>query len=143
MDHYDDLAVGDSDSFGDYEVTREELTTFATQYDPQPIHTDPEAAAESMFGELVASGWHTASMTMRLLVDHRLSESGAMGALGVDSLRWPEPVRAGDRLSVRMEIVEKEPVDDERGRVAAEVTTTTDAGDTVLSMVGQILWQRR
>jgi len=143
MKYFEELAVGDSDSFGDYEVTREEVTSFAGQYDPQPIHTDPEAAAESMFGELVASGWHTAAMTMRLLVDGRLADSRALGALGVDSLRWPEPVRPGDRLSVRTEITETEPIDDERGRVAIAVTTTTDSGDTVLSMVGQVLWERR
>jgi len=143
MDYFEELAVGDSDSFGDYEVTREEVRSFAGQYDPQPIHTDPDAAAESMFGGLVASGWHTAAMTMRLLVDHRLSGSGAMGALGVDSLRWPEPVRPGDRLSVRTEIREKEPVDDQRGRVGIEVTTTTQRDDTVLSMVPQVLWERR
>jgi len=143
MEYFEALAVGDTDSFGDYEVTREELTTFAGQYDPQPIHTDPDAAAQSMFGGLVASGWHTAAMTMRLLVDHQLADSRALGALGVDSLRWPEPVRPGDRLSVHTEISEKEPFDDERGRVAIDVTTTTDSGDTVLSMVGQVLWERR
>jgi len=143
MEYFEDLTVGTTEQFGDYAVTREELTTFAGQYDPQPIHTDPEAASDSMFGGLIASGWHTAAMTMRLLVDHRLADSRALGALGVDSLRWPEPVRPGDRLSVRTEIREREPIDDERGRVAIAVTTTTDSGDTVLSMVGQVLWERR
>ncbi|MBX0302814.1 MaoC family dehydratase [Haloarcula salinisoli] len=143
MEYFEALAVGDTDSFGEYEVTAEEVTSFAGQYDPQPIHTDPEAAAASMFGELVASGWHTAAMTMRLLVDGWLTDSRALGALGVDSLRWPEPVRPGDRLSVSTEIREKEPFDDDRGRVAIEVTTTTQRGDTVLSMVAQVLWERR
>jgi len=143
MEYFDELAVGDTAAFGDYEVSRAEITGFADQYDPQPIHTDPAAAEESTFGGLIASGWHTAAMTMRLLVDHWLSSSGAMGALGVDSLRWPTPVRAGDRLSVRTEIVETESIDDDRGRVATEVVTTNNAGETVLSMVGQILWRRR
>jgi len=143
MQYYEELSAGDVEQFGDYEVTREELLQFASQYDPQPIHTDPDAAAESMFGELIASGWHTAAMTMRLLVDHQLSGSGAMGALGVDSLRWPEPVRPGDRLSVRTEIQELAPVDEARGRVATDVTTTTDRDDVVLSMVPQVLWRRR
>lgn len=143
MDYYEELTVGDSDSFGEYEVTAEEVTAFASQYDPQPIHTDPEAAEGTMFGGLVASGWHTAAMTMRLLVDHKLTGSGAMGAYGVDALRWPEPVRPGDTLSVRTEVVEKEPFDEGRGRVDMEVTTGTDAGDTVLSMVGRVLWRRR
>ena len=143
MDYFEDISVGDTDSFGAYEVTREEVTTFAGQYDPQPIHTDAETAAESMFGGLVASGWHTAAMTMRMLVDHRLADSGAMGALGVDDLRWPAPVRPGETLSVRTEVVETEPFDESRGRVDIEVVTTTDAGDTVLSMVGEVLWRRR
>jgi len=143
MEYFEELTVGDSDRFGAYEVTAEDVTDFASQYDPQPVHTDPEAAAASMFGGLVASGWHTAAMTMRLLVDHQLADSGALGAYGVDSLRWPEPVRPGDTLSVRTEIVETEPFDDERGRVAIEVTTTNDDGETVLSMVGQVLWQQR
>jgi acyl dehydratase len=143
MEYFEELAVGDSERFGDYEVTRAEVTSFAGQYDPQPMHTDPEAAAASMFGGLVASGWHTAAMTMRLLVDGRLADSRALGALGVDSLRWPEPVRPGDRLAVATEIREKEPFDDDRGRVAIEVTTTNQDGDTVLSMVAQVLWERR
>lgn len=143
MEYFEELTVGDSDSFGDYEVTREAVTTFAGQYDPQPVHTDPEAAAESMFGGLVASGWHTAAITMRLLVDGALADSRALGALGVDSLRWPEPVRPGDRLSVGTEIREKAPFDDDRGRVAIEVTTTNQRDDTVLSMVAQVLWERR
>jgi acyl dehydratase len=142
MEYFEQLSVGDSDSFGAYEVRREEVTTFAAQYDPQPVHTDPDAAAASMFGELVASGWHTAAMTMRLLVDHRLADSGAMGAVGVDELRWPEPVRPGDTLSVRTTVTATEPVDDERGYVDFEVTSTTDAGDVVLSMVPRVVWQR-
>ncbi|MFC6755744.1 MULTISPECIES: MaoC family dehydratase [Haloarcula] len=143
MNYFEGLAVGDTDSFGECEVTAEAVTDFAGQYDPQPIHTDPEAAASSMFGGLVASGWHTAAMTMRLLVDGWLTDSRALGALGVDSLRWPEPVRPGDRLSVSTEIREKEPFDEDRGRVAIEVATTTQHGDTVLSMVAQVLWERR
>jgi acyl dehydratase len=143
MEYYDDITVGESDSFGDYTVTAEEVTTFAGQYDPQPIHTDADAAEASMFGGLIASGWHTAAMTMRLLVEHKLSGSGALGALGVDELRWPTPVRPGDRLSVRTEVVEKAPFDEGRGRVDIEVTTVTETDDVVLSMVGKVLWQRR
>ena len=143
MEYFEELTVGESDSVGEYDVTQEEVTGFAEQYDPQAIHTDPEAATESMFGGLVASGWHTAAMTMRLLVDGRLADSRALVALGVDSLRWPEPVRPGDTLSVSTVIREKEVFDEDRGRVAIEVTTTTQRGDTVLSMVAQVLWKRR
>lgn len=143
MDYFERIDIGDSDSFGEYEVTGDDVRTFAGQYDPQPVHTDPDAAADSMFGGLVASGWHTAAMTMRLLVDNKLAGSGALGALGVDSLRWPEPVRPGDTLSVRTEVVGMEPFDDERGLVDIEVTTVNDAGEVVLSMVGKVLWRRR
>jgi acyl dehydratase len=143
MDYFEEIDVGDSDSFGEYDVRREEVTTFAGQYDPQPIHTDPDAAEGSMFGGLVASGWHTAAMTMRLLVDHKLAGSGALGAVGVDSLRWPEPVRPGDTLSVRTEVLATEPFDAERGRVDIEVTTVNEHGEVVLSMVGKVLWRRK
>ena len=143
MEFYEDLEVGGTASFGTYEVTREEIVTFAEQYDPQPFHTDEAAAEASMFGGLVASGWHTASMTMRLLVDNYLSESGALGALGVDELRWPTPVEPGDTLSVRTEVLEKSVWDDDRGRVESEITTTTADDEVVLSMVAQVLWRRR
>jgi acyl dehydratase len=143
MEFYEDLEVGGTASFGTYEVTREEIVTFAEQYDPQPFHTDEAAAEASMFGGLVASGWHTASMTMRLLVDNYLSESGALGALGIDELRWPAPVEPGDTLSVRTEITEKDVWDDDRGRVATEITTTTGDDEVVLSMTAQVLWRRR
>lgn len=140
--HYEDFAVGDTFEFGNRTVTKAEIIAFAEQYDPQPFHVDEAAAEDSLFGELVASGWHTAAMTMRLLVDHRLADSGAMGAVGVDELRWPEPVRPGDTLSVRTTVTATEPVDDERGYVDFEVTSTTDAGDVVLSMVPRVVWQR-
>ncbi|MFC7250066.1 MaoC family dehydratase [Halomicroarcula sp. GCM10025324] len=143
MEYYEDLTVGDTTSFGTYDVTRDEIVSFAEQYDPQPFHTDADAAAASMFGGLVASGWHTAAMTMRLLVDNYLADSGAMGALGVDELRWPTPVEPGDVLSVRTEILDKDVWDDDRGRVASEITTTNDDGAVVLSMVAQVLWRRR
>ena len=142
MDYFEDLTVGETAEFGTYEVTADEMTSFAEQYDPQPFHTDPEAAAETPFGGLVASGWHTASMTMRLLVDNYLSEGAARGALGVDDLRWRRPVRPGDELTVRTEIVDKEDWDDENGLVSVEITTEVD-GEAVLSMVGLVLYECR
>ena len=142
MDYFEDLTVGETAEFGTYEVTADEMTGFAEQYDPQPFHTDPEAAAETPFGGLVASGWHTASMTMRLLVDNHLSEGAARGALGVDDLRWRRPVRPGDELTVWTEIVDKEDWDDENGLVSVEITTEAD-GAEVLSMVGLVLYERR
>ncbi|WP_254536911.1 MaoC family dehydratase [Halomarina litorea] len=137
---YEDVTVGETRSFGEYEVTREEILRFAGQYDPQPFHVDEEAAESSMFGGLVASGWHTAAMTMRMLVDGELNESGALGAVGVDELRWPNPVRPGDTLSIETEVLEKEPFREGIGLVHSRTVTTNDDGETVMSMVGRVLF---
>jgi acyl dehydratase len=140
--YFEDLSVGDTDAFGAYEVTAEEIIDFAEQYDPQQFHTDPDAAADSLFGGLVASGWHTAAMTMRELVDNVLADSAAKGAIGVDSLRWHRPVRPGDTLTVDTEITEKAPWDDDTGLVDVEVTTHVGE-DVVMTMVGKVLFARR
>jgi acyl dehydratase len=139
---YEAVRVGTVLEFGSYEATREEMLSFARQYDPQPFHLDESAAGESMFGGVVASGWHTCAMTMRLLVDNYLNESGCMGSPGIDSLRFPEPVRPGDVLSVRVEHLDKEPWDDGRGVVSSEVTTRNDDGETVLTMEAMVLYPR-
>ena len=142
MKQFEDISVGETDSFGSYEVTAEEIVAFAEQYDPQPFHTDPDAAAETPFGGLVASGWHTAAMTMRLLVDGPLSELATRGALGVDELRWRSPVRPGQTLTVETEVVAKEGWDEDTGKI--DVAGTTSAEDEVaLSMVGLVLVDRR
>lgn len=140
--NYEAVEIGATNAFGSYEVTSEEIVSFAKQYDPQQFHTDPEVARESMFGELVASGWHTAAMTMRMLVDNHLAESGAMGSPGVDELRWQEPVRPGDVLSVETEFVDKEPWDDDRGVVTTEITTRNQDSEIVMSMTAKVLYGR-
>ncbi|ELZ20662.1 MaoC domain-containing protein dehydratase [Halosimplex carlsbadense 2-9-1] len=142
MEYFEDVTVGDTDAFGSYGATASEITDFAERYDPQPFHTDPEAAADSPFGGLVASGWHTAAMTMRLLVDEFLADGATRGALGVDELRWRRPVRPGDELTVTTEIVDKEGWDDELGVVSVRITTEAD-GEEALTMVGLVLYERR
>jgi len=139
---FEDISIGETDSFGGYEVTSEEVVDFAERYDPQPFHTDPEAAAETPFGGLVASGWHTAAMTMRLLVDNVLSGIATRGALGVDELRWRSPVRPGQTLTVETEVVETEDWDEDAGKIDVAITTRAD-GDIALSMVGLVLVDRR
>jgi len=139
---FEDISVGETDSFGGYEVTAEEVVEFAERYDPQPFHTDPEAAAETPFGGLVASGWHTAGMTMRLLVDNLLSGVATRGALGVDELRWRSPVRPGQTLTVETEVVGTEDWDEDAGKIDVAITTRAD-GDIALSMVGLVLVDRR
>jgi acyl dehydratase len=141
FDAFEAVEVGATATYGDYEVTGSEIRWFGRRYDPQPIHTDPAAASESPFDGLVASGWHTAAVTMRLLVDGMLAESGAVGAVGVDDLRWPTPVRPGDRLSIATEVVGTEPgYRPGMGLVRVRVRTETDAGEAVLSMVGRVLF---
>ena len=142
MKQFEDVPVGETDSSGSYEVTAEEIVAFAEQYDPQPFHTDPDAAAETPFGGLVASGWHTAAMTMRLLVDGPLSKLATRGALGVDELRWRSPVRPGQTLTMETEVVAKEDWDEEAGKVDVAVTTHAD-DEVALSMVGLVLVDRR
>jgi acyl dehydratase len=142
MDYFEDLEVGATETTGSREVTAEEIVSFAEQYDPQPFHVDVEAAAETPFGGLVASGWHTAAVTMRLLVEDVLAGTATRGALGVDELRWHRPVRPGDTLTVETEIVDKEDWSDEAGLARVRIETTAD-GDPAMSMVGLVLFARR
>jgi acyl dehydratase len=142
MDYFEDLTVGEGREAGSYDVTAEEIREFAGQYDPQPFHTDPEAAAETPFGGLVASGWHTAAMTMRLLVEGPLSTIASRGAAGVDELRWRQPVRPGQTLTVETEIADRRDWDEGTGLVDVAITTLAD-GEVAMEMVGLVLVEKR
>lgn len=108
MLHFEDIDIGRRQSFGRYEVTREEVVEFASKYDPQPFHLSDEAASQTYFGKLSASGWHTCAMTMRMLVDNMATERQAgLGSPGIDNLRWIKPVYPGDVLRCETEIIEK------------------------------------
>ena len=110
MLYWEDLEVGRESIFGDYDVTREEVLEFARKYDPQPFHLSDEAAAKTHFGRIAASGWHTAAMTMAVIVrSFEQNPQAGLGSPGVDDLRWLKPVYPGDRISVRGRIVEKTP----------------------------------
>lgn len=104
--YFEDYAVGSVHEFGVIRVEAEEIIAFARRFDPQAFHTDPEAAQDTAFGGLIASGWHTAALMMRLLVDHYLSHVASLGSPGIDELRWIKPVRPGDELSVRVTVLE-------------------------------------
>lgn len=143
MKHYEDLTVGDSWEFGTYEVARDEVVEFGRKYDPQPMHVGEETARDTFFGGLVASGWHTASMAMRLVVDGFLDDYAVIGATGVDALRWREPVRPGDELTVCMEVVDKESWDEKRGAVVYEQEVKRGDGTTVMSLKPRVLFKRR
>jgi acyl dehydratase len=141
---FEDMEVGRVEEFGAYEMTEAEIVAFAEQYDPQWFHVDPDrAAAQSPYGELIASGWHTASATMRMLVDEHFSEAASMGARGLDRLRWVKPVRAGDTLTLRTEVLDREVDGPERGTVTVETETRRDDGEVVMTMVSLVMYARR
>jgi acyl dehydratase len=142
--YFEELEVGESVDCGRVEVTEREMLEFAERYDPQPFHVDSDAAAKTMFGELVASGWLTCSLTARLLVTGYMNENATLGGDGIDDLRWHRPVHAGDVLHVEAELVAKHAGEHPRfGRTEVAVTTTNDAGETVLTMTGLGLVARR
>jgi len=131
---FEDIALGETRELGSHTFTSEGIVAFGEQFDPQVMHTDPERAAETPLGGLIASGWHTGSVTMRLLVDSYLSELAVVAGKGVDRLRWPTPVRPGDTLVADLEVVGKEADRPERGTVRMEVTGKTESG-TAISLV--------
>jgi acyl dehydratase len=104
---FEDFVAGEAvEGTSEVEMTEAEILDFARQYDPQPFHTDKEAAASSIYGGLIASGWHTASVMMRLLVGEFIPRQSSLGSPGIDELRWLQPVRPGDRLRLRVTTVE-------------------------------------
>jgi acyl dehydratase len=125
MRHFEDVEVGSTATFGSYDVTAEEIKEFAEKYDPQPFHTDEAVASESMFGGLVASGWHTMAMCMRMITEQP-DPLAALAGVEVNHIKWRKPVRPGDTLHLRTEVLEKRPSKsrDDRGYV-------TTAGEAV------------
>jgi acyl dehydratase len=110
MQYLEDMVVGTRQSFGRYEVTREEVIAFASRYDPQPFHLSDEAAARTHFGRLSASGWHTCAMAMAMIVENLKGTGHAgLGSPGVDELRWLKPVYPGDILRMETELIEVTP----------------------------------
>ena len=104
--YWEDFPVGAVFEFGGVTLTREAIVEFASRYDPQPFHLDDAAAEASLFGGLSASGWHTCALTMRMMCDAYLNRSASLGSPGIDELRWLKPVRPGDTLHVRMEVLQ-------------------------------------
>lgn len=138
MRYYEDLTVGEKRSFGRYEVTREEVLDFARRYDPQPFHLDDEAAASTHFGRLSASGWHSCSMTMRMMVDSWQEQPQAgLGSPGLDELRWLRPVYPGDVLRVESALIEKRRSASRRdmGIIKNQQTTFNQNDEPVMTMI--------
>ncbi len=140
--YFEDVAVGETRSFGERTITKAEMIEFAERYDPQPFHVDEAAAEESVMGGLVASGWHTAAVCMRLLVEN-VDDRAMAGARGIDDLRWIEPVRPGDTISVELEVVDKYPSDRKGvGHVDERLTGYAD-GEAVISWIALEMVRRR
>ena len=138
MIYFEDIEVGSRQSFGRYEVTREEVLEFAGKYDPQPFHLDDEAAAPTHFGSISASGWHTCAMTMAMMVDNLTANKQAgLGSPGVDQLRWKKPVYPGDTLRCESEILEKRRSKSRRemGIFKSRTTTFNQHDEPVLEMI--------
>ena len=109
MRYFEDFPEGLVVELGEVVLSEDEIITFARQFDPQPMHVDPAAARASIYGGLIASGWHTAGAYMRLLVDGVLGDSASVGSPGVDNLRWLKPVKPGDRLRARLTVLDAKP----------------------------------
>lgn len=129
--YFEDLNLGHKIVTGSYTVSREEIVTFATQYDPQPMHMDEEAAKHSVFGELVASGWHTLALTMRLMVLAKPLGDIPLVGLGGDEVRFLRPLRPNDVVHVEAEITDKKP-SSKPGRGHVEVSLKTFANGQLI-----------
>ncbi|MGE4430492.1 MAG: MaoC family dehydratase [Sphingobium sp.] len=146
--YFDDLEIGTVQRFGRYEVTRAEVLDFASRYDPQPFHLSDDAAAQSLFGRLAASGWHTAAMTMRMIVENWQAtglDKASMGGIGMDELRWIKPVYPGDMLSVETELLEKTPSRSkpDRGIIRVRWTTLNQHDEPVMTQTSIGMMRRR
>ena len=126
-------------------VEPDRIKSFAAEFDPQPFHLDEAAASRSIFGGLAASGWHTAAMTMRLLVESELRPAGGIVGAGFDDFRWPRPVRPGDELRIEAEILEVRPSKTRPGQGVIKVRTTTlnQRAEAVQVSVGNLVVPRR
>lgn len=143
--YLEDLSVGQRFASASLVLDADAIREFAARFDPQPFHLDDEAARSTLFGGLAASGWHTASLTMRLLVDSDFKLVGGLVGAGIDELRWPRPTRPGDRLSAEIEVLELTPSRSkpDRGMVRVLITTSNQAGETVQSCIARIVIGRR
>jgi acyl dehydratase len=133
---FEDYEPGSVHEFGSIAVREEEVLAFGRRFDPQVFHTDPQAAAETEYGGLIASGWHTAGLMMRLYSDHYLSKVATLVSPGVDNLRWLRPVRPGDELSLRITIAEARRLRTkrDRGLVRSDVEVLNQRGEVVMTV---------
>jgi len=143
--YFEDYAVGQKFGSGTVTVTAERIKSFAREFDPQPFHTDEEAARHTFFGGLVASGWHTAAMTMRLFVDSDITPAGGSIGAGGSDLTWPRPVRPGDVLCIESEVIELRPSKSrpDIGVMKVKLTTYNQANEPVQIATPHMIVPRR
>jgi acyl dehydratase len=143
--YLEDFAVGQTFGSGRLRIDGERALAFAAEFDPQPIHLDEAAARRSIFGGLTASGWHTAAVTMRLLVETELKPAGGIVGAGLDECRWPRPVRPDDELRVECEVIEVRPSKSrpEQGLIKLRTTTLNQDDEPVLVHVMNLVVPRR
>jgi len=143
--YFEDFKPGDVIELGSRTISKESILAFAREFDPQPFHTDEEAAKRSIYGGLLASGWHTGSLLMRILNDGLLKDTASLGSPGVDELRWLKPVRPGDVLSARMTVLESIPSRSKPGRglIRSLMELRNQHGEIVLTVRGLSLLGRR
>lgn len=143
MLYFEDLEIGQKFELGSYQITKEEIIRFAKEFDPQPFHIDEEAAKSSLYGSLIASGWHTNSIYMKLFVASMMSKAYGMGSPGLDELRWKKPVFPNDTLSGLFTILEKKPFRGQLGLVKASNDLINQDGKVVLNFVGLMLFAKK
>ena len=143
--YLEDFAAGQTYGSGRLRVDKDRIKAFAAEFDPQPFHLDDEAARGSIFGGLAASGWHTAALTMRLLIEGELKPAGGIVGAGFDEFRWPLPVRPGDELHLESEILEVRPSKSRphQGLIKVRTTTMNQKGEAVQVLVGTLVVPRR
>jgi acyl dehydratase len=141
----EDFAVGQTFRSGRLRIDKERIKTFGAEFDPQPFHLDEEAARDTIFGGLAASGWHTAAITMRLLVGSDLKPAGGIVGAGADELRWPRPVRPGDELRTESEVLEVRPSRSrpDQGLIKVRTTTLNQHDEAVQVVIANLVVPRR
>jgi acyl dehydratase len=143
--YWEDFHVGEVEQIGARTVDRDEVVAFASQFDPQPFHVDEAAAAKSMYGGLIASGWHTCAMVMRMMCDAYLMQSASVGSPGIDNLKWLKPVRPGDVIRAQRTTLESRTSKSrpDIGIVKNRWEVFNQKGEMVMSMEGYGMFRRR
>ncbi len=143
--YWEDFPVGSTRELGGMTLSQEDIVRFAAEFDPQPFHIDEDAARESKFGGIIASGWHTCSLAMRMMCDAYLLDAASLGSPGLESIRWLKPVRPGDTLRLSARVVEARPLASrpEAGLIRTHWRMFSQTDECVMEMEGYSMFGRR